>query len=214
MKFGKRELIMSALVVSLGAAVYVNWQFSTNDDKLNAGTDGDLGVAQYVNANISSDTASSEKSESNTSSGNSDKDSANTSSKSTSSQNDKDSDTSSALSSVEEYFSKVRLERQQTQDELIELAEEIVNATDSSGSGKEEAVKHLNELSDTIQQQSNVENLIIAKGFDDCVAFIQNGECSIVVTGQELKSDLLIAIKDIVMGQTGINFDKIRVTHI
>ena len=35
-----------------------------------------------------------------------------------------------------------------------------------------------------------------------------------VVTGKELKSDTLIAIKDIVISQTGISFDKIRVTHI
>lgn len=216
MKFGKRELIMSALVVSLGTAVYINWQFSANDDKLNTSSDNELGVAQYVNAGISSNKESSEKSESNTSSKDSDKVNASTTSKSNSSQEEKDSGsgTSSALSSVDEYFAKVRLERQQTQDELIELAQEIVEATDSSGKGKEEAVKHLSELSDTIQQQSNVENLIIAKGFDDCVAFIQNGECSVVVTGQELKSDLLIAIKDIVVGQTGISFDKIRVTHI
>ena len=69
-------------------------------------------------------------------------------------------------------------------------------------------------MTDIIRQQSNVENLIIAKGFDDCVAFIQNDECSIVVTGRELKSDMLIAIKDIVIGQTGIEFDKIRVTQI
>ena len=74
--------------------------------------------------------------------------------------------------------------------------------------GKEEAVAHLNELSDIIQQQTNVENLIIAKGFDDCAVFIQNGECSVVVTGKELKSDSLLAIKDIVISQTGISFDK------
>ena len=90
----------------------------------------------------------------------------------------------------------------------------MIESTDVNGKGRKEAVEHLNKMTDIIQQQSNVENLIIAKGFDDCVAFIQNDECSIVVTGQELKSDMLIAIKDIVIGQTGIAFDKIRVTSI
>lgn len=217
MKFGKRELIMSALVLALGTAVYVNWQFSTNDAKLNTErNDEDLGVAQYVNASVSpkdsdpKDSASKQTTESENKS-----DSKPEASKTESKPKENSSkNTSSVSTNTSEYFSKVRLERKQTQDELMELAQNVIEAADSSGKGKEEAVKHLNEMSDTIQQQSNVENLIIAKGFDDCVAFVQNGECSVVVTGQELKSDLLIAIKDIVMGQTGLSFDKIRVTHI
>ncbi len=211
MKFGKRELIMSALVLALGTAVYVNWQFTANDSELSAGrNDEDLGVAQYVNANISSKSDSSS-----TSSKSAESKSPSVSSKQeSSSKNTSSNNTSSVKSNAEEYFSKVRLEREQTQDELLDLAKEVIDATESSGKSKEEAVKQLNAISNTIQQQSNVENLIKAKGFDDCVAFIQNGECSVVVSGQELKSDLLIAIKDIVMGQTGLSFDKIRVTHI
>lgn len=215
MKFGKKELIMSALVVSLGAAVYVNWQFGANEQNLSVSTDDeDLGAAHYVNASIaaSSSTSSSGSSSRNSPSASSKAESAG--SNTASSKNLSSANTSSMLSNTKEYFSKVRLERKQTQDELIELAQEIVEATESSGKGKEEAVKQLNAMSDIIQQQSNIENLIIAKGFDDCIAFIQNGECSVVVTGQELKSDLLVAIKDIVMGQTGFGFDKVRVTQI
>ena len=193
MSFGKRELIMSALVVSLGAAVYLNWQFGANADKLNVKNDDeDLGVAHYVNANIATSDTASKK--------------ADTSSKTSS--------VNSELSETEDYFSRVRLERKQTQDEMIDLARSIVEATETSGKGKEEAVKQLNDLSNIVQQQGNIENLVKAKGFEDCVVFIQNGECSVVVTGKELKSDLLIAIKDIVMGQSGIEFDKIRVTQI
>ncbi len=211
MKFGKRELIMSALVLALGTAVYVNWQFTAHDSELSAGrNDEDLGVAQYVNANISSKPDSSSTSSKSTES----KSPSVSSKQESSSKNTSSNNTSSVKSNAEEYFSKVRLEREQTQDELLDLAKEVIDATESSGKSKEEAVKQLNAISNTIQQQSNVENLIKAKGFDDCVAFIQNGECSVVVSGQELKSDLLIAIKDIVMGQTGLSFDKIRVTHI
>ena len=193
MSFGKRELIMSALVVSLGAAVYLNWQFGANADKLNVKSDNeDLGVAHYVNANIATSDTASKKADSSS----------------------KTSSVNSELTETEDYFSRVRLERKQTQDEMIDLARSIVEATETSGKGREEAVKQLNDLSNIVQQQGNIENLVKAKGFEDCVVFIQNGECSVVVTGKELKSDLLIAIKDIVMGQSGIEFDKIRVTQI
>ncbi len=201
MNFGKRELVLSALVVAMGTAVYLNWQFDSNKDKLAADNNDDLGVAHYVNAAIAtSDNASSKASSSK----------ANVSSESV----PQDDYYSSVPTNAEDYFAKVRLERKQIQDDLIELAKEVIESTDQNGKGRKEAVEHLNKMSDIIQQQTNVENLIIAKGFDDCVAFIQNDECSIVVTGQELKSDTLIAIKDIVIGQTGISFDKIRVTHL
>ena len=55
-----------------------------------------------------------------------------------------------------------------------------------------------------------MENLIKAKGFADCVAFIQNGECSVVVASEGLLDSEAITIKDIVAGQTGISFDKIK----
>lgn len=219
MRFGKKELIMSALVVSLGAAVYINWQFNENEQNLNVSTDSsEIGAAHYVNASISSSEDSSSKQTSSRSESSQTESKQQENSKTESNaamENGSRSQTSSmSTTTAQEYFSKVRLERKQTQDELIELAKEIVEAADSSGKGKEAAVKQLSIMSDTIQQQSNIENLIIAKGFDDSVCFIQNGECSVVVTGQELKSDLLIAIKDIVIGQTGISFDKIKVTHI
>ena len=61
MNFGKRELVLSALVVAMGTAVYLNWQFDSNNDKLAATEENDdLGVAHYVNAAIAtSDNASS-----------------------------------------------------------------------------------------------------------------------------------------------------------
>ena len=64
-----------------------------------------------------------------------------------------------------------------------------------------------------MEQENNVENLIKAKGFADCVAFIQNGECSVVVASEGLLDSEAITIKDIVAGQTGISFDKIKIVE-
>ena len=188
-KFGKKELIVSVLVASLGAAVYLNWQLTPSTSPGDLGTDEDLGTAHYVNASIATrDTA-------------------------TRAQNAVSS-VASQPTEQEEYFSRVRLERQKTQDELVALSRGIAESEMTSGDAKTQAVKQLNDLIKMINAQSSIEGLIISKGFDDCIAYIQNGECSIVVTGKELRSDSLTAIKDIVTGQTGIPFDKIRVTEI
>ena len=46
MKFQKKHVIAAALVLALGAAVYVNWQFTTNNNT----SVKELGAASYVNA--------------------------------------------------------------------------------------------------------------------------------------------------------------------
>ena len=72
MAFGKRQLVLAALVVALGAAVYLNWQFSDNRDLLATNTvtssQKELGEAQYVNNSVSGGDVSSGSDSSDTSS--------------------------------------------------------------------------------------------------------------------------------------------------
>lgn len=185
MSFGKKELLASVLVAALGAAVYLNWQLTPRSTNDIASVDEDLGTAHYVNAAIAT--------------------------KDTPPPADK---VTSVPTEQEEYFSRVRLDRQKTQDELVALARSVAESDSVSGEARTQAAKTLNSLINIINQQNNIEGLVISRGFRDCIAYIQNGECSIVVTGKDLKSDTLTAIKDIVKGQTGISFDKIRVTSI
>ncbi|MBR1481628.1 MAG: SpoIIIAH-like family protein [Ruminococcus sp.] len=50
MKFQKRHIITAAILLALGAAVYVNWQFNSTA----ASTPKELGAASYVNATVAS----------------------------------------------------------------------------------------------------------------------------------------------------------------
>lgn len=196
MAFGKRQLVLAALVVALGAAVYLNWQFSDHNDLLatNAVESGkELGTAQYVNnpnvsslvsgADGTSSTASGAQSAVNTSGG-------------------------------AEYFAQARVSRQQARDTAVETLKGIIDSDQASDSAKAEAVQQTSEIAKNIEQESNIENLVKAKGYPDCVAFIQNGECSIVVSTTDglLDSDA-ITIKDIVAGQSTIGYDKVKIVE-
>ena len=74
-------------------------------------------------------------------------------------------------------------------------------------------MKQAAEIAKNIEQESNIENLIKAKGFAECLAFIQNGECSVVVSSTGLLDNEAITIKDIVAGQSGISYDKIKIVE-
>lgn len=196
MTFGKRQLVLAALVVALGAAVYLNWQFSGNNDLL--ATDAvqsgkELGEAEYVNNNSVSSLLSSEGE--------------------SSSQADDTSSASSISGSAEQYFAQARVSRKQARDDAVDTLKEIIDGVKSSESAKAEAVKQAADIAKNIEQENNIENLIKAKGFAECVAFIQNGECSVVVSSTGLLDNEAITIKDIVAGQSGISYDKIKIVE-
>lgn len=199
MKIGKKQLILTGLVLTLGAAVYLNWQFSGNTDLL-SGSDAvsvskELGEAEFVNT--SSDKKAGES----------------TAQKSTELSSSKEG-TASASKSSDEYFSQAKVNRQQTQDDIAEMTKKILESSEESDTAKAEAVAKAAELATVMEQQTNVESLIKAKGFEECMVFIQNGECSIVVRDSDLTADDALIIKDIATGQTGITVDKIKVTAV
>lgn len=199
MKIGKKQLILTGLALTLGAAVYLNWQFSGNTDLL-SGSDAvsvskELGEAEFVNT--SSDKKAGES----------------TAPKSTELSSSKES-TASASKSSDEYFSQAKVNRQQTQDDIAEMTKKILESSEESDTAKAEAVAKAAELATVMEQQTNVESLIKAKGFEECMVFIQNGECSIVVRDSDLTADDALIIKDIATGQTGITVDKIKVTAV
>ncbi|MDP4120048.1 MAG: SpoIIIAH-like family protein [Bacillota bacterium] len=199
MKFGKRQLILSALVIALGAAVYLNWQFGDNKLLATDASVKQLGQAQYVdkNENLPANNNST----------------SNTNPKSTQSNQSTSTTVPSTTISkaTQEYFAQARTSRQQVQDKVVDIAKQVLSLSDSSDAAKLDAVKKASQIADIIQQQSNIESLIKSKGFSDCLAFIENGECNVVVTGGQVDEAAALAIKDIVNGQSNISFDKIKI---
>ena len=101
----------------------------------------------------------------------------------------------------------------ETYVEKIRRLEDVLESADKDDAAKKEAVEKAAEIAQNIEQETNIENLVKAKGFKDCVAFIQNGECSIVVLTDGLLDSEAITIKDIVLGQSGIGYDKIKIVE-
>ncbi len=188
MKMGKRQVILAALVVALGAAVYLNWQFAGGNTVQMAGTtasEKELGQAQLVNADPSTSSVADSSEE---------------------------MTTSSAASGSSDSFTQARLTRQKARDQSVELLEKVTSDVSSSEDAKKEAVTKAAEIAQNIQQENNAENLIKAKGFSDCVVYLQNGTCNVVVSkGDKEMSEAVMLIKDIVVGQTGVTYDKIKI---
>ena len=75
------------------------------------------------------------------------------------------------------------------------------------GETKFESLAALQEqIAKDIENEATIENLIKAKGFDECVAIISEGNCSVVVsiTEPSLAANQIAQIKEIVIDTAGI----------
>lgn len=122
--------------------------------------------------------------------------------------------TGNDLSTSTDYFAAVRLSRQQARDNAVSLLQEaMAYAEDSQASASS------NQLDDIVQTalcEAQIESLVIAKGYTDCVAYMSDGGISVAVASPEggLQHTDVALIADIVMSQSEIGMEKIRVVEV
>ena len=98
----------------------------------------------------------------------------------------------------ESYFAIATLDRRQAREEALAVLQLVVESEDASTEEKEQAQQSISRIAEEIEMEANVETLIRAKGFSDCVAVISNGKANVVVaTTETLLPNQLAQIKEI-----------------
>ena len=105
---------------------------------------------------------------------------------------------------VSAYFSATQVSRQRARDEALEVLQAVVENVDATEAMKNEALAEIAVIADEIQKEANIESLITAKGFEACVAVINDDTASIVVKADDLQPAQIAQINAIVYEQAGI----------
>ena len=113
-----------------------------------------------------------------------------------------------------EYFAAVRLSRQQARDSAVELLQEAMSYGDGSKSA--ESATELEEIVQTALTEAQIESLVIAKGYTDCVAYMSSEGISLAVSAPEggLQTADVAVIADIIMTQSAYKLDDIRIVEV
>ena len=113
-----------------------------------------------------------------------------------------------------DYFAAVRLSRQQARDSAIELLQEAMTYGETGKSA--ESAMELEDIIQTALSEAQIESLIIAKGYADCVAYMSAEGISVAVAAPEggLQQADVAVIADIVMNQSEYTLDAIRVVEV
>ena len=109
-----------------------------------------------------------------------------------------------------DYFAAVRLSRQQARDNAVNLLQEAMSYSESSKEA--ESAVELEQIVQTALSEAQIESLIIAKGYADCVVFMGEETVSVVVSDPDGLDAVDVArIKDIVVSETGCTPEQIKI---
>ena len=186
MKLWKRNAVVAAIVLFVCVAVYLNWSYQQEGD-VDAGKT--LGQAALVGSQANDPLllgtpAPAESAE-----------------------------PGEAAKPSTGYFSTARLNRQQARDSALGILQETLNSDASEEVAKADAGAAIETLAASTVSEAQIENLVIAKGYTDCVAFISEGGVSVVVSAQDsaLQDADVARITEIVMDETGVPASQIKI---
>lgn len=111
------------------------------------------------------------------------------------------------------YFDTARLSRQQSRDNALALLREASAQESADQAALDEANRAIQTLAGYTMLEGQIENLVIAKGYSDCVAFMGENGVSIVVAAAEdgLQTEDAAKIMDIVLSETDYTADQIKI---
>jgi stage III sporulation protein AH len=112
------------------------------------------------------------------------------------------------------YFAAVRLSRQEARDSAVSLLQEAM----AYGSQEQVAASNA-QLEEIIQYalcEAQIESLVIAKGYTDCVAYVTENGISVAVAAPEggLQESDVAVIADVILSQSEFTLNDIRVVEV
>ena len=182
----KRNLTVLTVVLFVAAAVYFNWSYNQQF----GAADADMVMAEddaMEKAGVKPEQAS-----------------------------EKDAESNEPEEPVSDYFSQARLTRQQSRDEALNLLEAASSADGASQETIDSAMTAISAMASDSMTETRIENLLLAKGYADCVAYITGDSISVAVPSPAdgLTEAQVAAITDVITSDTEFAAAQLKVVEL
>lgn len=196
----KRNAVVAAIALFVCAAVYLNWNYGKETD---AGKT--LGQSAMVGGNSQDPLLGGDSS----AAGGADTENTGDA------QTNGDAQTSGETEGSA-YFATARLNRQQARDSALSLLQDAAAREDADETVKDQLNDNIQTMADYTVTEAQIENLVVAKGYADCVAFIGEDTLSLAVAAPEggLTEADTARIVDVVNRTAGFTADQISIIEV
>lgn len=167
----KRHIALAALVLALGVAVYLNWNYmKTSGQKLSDSTAVSAGAD--------------------------------------------DREGESTATYGEAYFAEAKLSRTKSRDEAVEAMKTMLAEADLDAATLQTLTTRAEKIAESIETEGKIENLIKAKGFADCMVYLDEDKIDVLVKCDGMTDGEAAQIMDVVLGEVTIPEENISIIEI
>lgn len=112
------------------------------------------------------------------------------------------------------YFENARYLRKKNRDDAVAVLNQLISNDDADEVAKKAAAVAVTDYAKASELESTLENLIMAKGFSDCIVYLGTDNVSIVVETDGLEAHEAAQIMDIAASETKFSNDVIKIIEI
>ena len=174
MIISKKHIVLSALVLALSVAVYLNWEYvKTNGDSFESTSK----IA--VSGEVAEDPAADE-----------------------------------TAAYGEAYFAEAKLSRTKSRDEAADALKYMLEDANLTTDQMTELTLQAAAIAEAIEVEGKIENLIKAKGVEDCMVYYDTEQVDVVVRSDGLEPEQVAQMKEIILQETQVPVENISIVEI
>lgn len=114
------------------------------------------------------------------------------------------------------FFEEARLKRQKAHDAALDTIQKTLKSSSLSAEEKKTYAQELTGNLEDLHAENEIETLVKAKGFADCLCFLQSGRADLTVmtAGDALTAAQVAQIRDIVLSKSSVTAQNITVVEV
>jgi len=114
------------------------------------------------------------------------------------------------------FFEEARLKREKAHDEALDAIQKTMRSSSLSSEEKKTYTAQMTAGLEDLNAENEIETLVKAKGFADCLCFLQSGRADLTVmtSGEALTAAQVAQIRDIVLSKTSVTAQNITVVEV
>ena len=121
-----------------------------------------------------------------------------------------------ANNSGSKFFEEARLKRTKAHDEAMDAVQKALKSASLSAEEKKSYTQQLTGSLEDLNAENEIETLVRAKGFADCLCFLQSGRADLTVmtSGAALTAAQVAQIRDIVLSKSNVTAQNITIVEV
>ena len=114
------------------------------------------------------------------------------------------------------FFEQARLKREKAHDETVDTIQKTLKGSALSAEEKKAYTDQMAAALEDLNADNEIETLIRAKGFADCLCFLQAGRADLTVmtAGEPLTAAQVAQIRDVVLSKSSVTAQNITVVEV